>query len=76
MKLNISDGVTGKEVAIRKLWFVSIVTDMAAYVAGRPAIGELYKKRMGKHFPAMTLVEVKSLPFPEAKVEIQGVAVI
>jgi hypothetical protein len=30
VKLNISDGVTGKEVAMRKLWFVSIVTVLFA----------------------------------------------
>jgi enamine deaminase RidA (YjgF/YER057c/UK114 family) len=31
---------------------------------------------MGRHFPAMTLVEVKSLLEPGAKVEIEGTAVV
>jgi len=39
-------------------------------------IGERYRARMGKHFPAMVLVEVKSLLEDAAKVEIEGTAVL
>lgn len=39
-------------------------------------VGERYRARMGKHFPAMVLVEVKSLLDDAAKVEIEAVAVI
>ena len=52
------------------------VTDKAEYVAQRPAIGKLYRQRMGSHYPAMSLVEVKSLLEPRAKVEIEGIAVV
>jgi enamine deaminase RidA (YjgF/YER057c/UK114 family) len=39
-------------------------------------LGERYRAHMGKHFPAMVLVEVRSLLDDEAKVEIEGVAVL
>lgn len=39
-------------------------------------IGAVYRQLMGKHFPAMTLVEVKSLLEHLAKVEIEATAVI
>jgi enamine deaminase RidA (YjgF/YER057c/UK114 family) len=39
-------------------------------------IGEHYRAHMGKHFPAMALVEVKSLLDDGAKVEIEAIAVL
>ncbi len=39
-------------------------------------IGAAYRARMGKHFPAMVLVEVKSLLEDDAKVEIEATAVV
>jgi enamine deaminase RidA (YjgF/YER057c/UK114 family) len=52
------------------------VTDKAAYLAGMREAGQAYRKHMGKHFPAMTLVEVKSLYESGAMVEIEGLAVL
>jgi enamine deaminase RidA (YjgF/YER057c/UK114 family) len=52
------------------------VTDKAAYVAGRAAIGDRYRARMGRHFPAMTLVEVSALVEPGALIEIEATAVL
>ena len=52
------------------------VTDKAAYEADRRAMGEVYRARMGQHYPAMTLVEVKSLLDPRAPVEIEGIAIV
>lgn len=52
------------------------VTDLTAYRANLGAIGEAYRRVMGKHFPAMALVEVKSLVDPDAVVEIEATAVI
>jgi enamine deaminase RidA (YjgF/YER057c/UK114 family) len=52
------------------------VTDMARYRASLSPLGEAYRRHMGKHFPAMTLVEVKSLVPPAALVEIEATAVV
>lgn len=55
---------------------VIYVTDRTAYLENRTLIGERYRARVGKHFPAMVLVEVKSLLDEHAKVEIEAVAVL
>ncbi len=52
------------------------VVDKQDYRTHAKAIGEAYRARMGKHFPAMTLVEVKSLLEDAAKVEIEVTAVL
>jgi enamine deaminase RidA (YjgF/YER057c/UK114 family) len=52
------------------------VTDKAAYVAGRADIGDRYRARMGRHYPAMTLVEVSALLEPGALIEIEATAVL
>lgn len=52
------------------------VADKAAYVSAREAIGARYRARMGPHYPAMTLVEVKSLLEPAALVEIEATAIL
>lgn len=52
------------------------VTDKDQYLAQRKEIGERYRQRMGRHYPAMTLVEVKSLLEPDARVEIEALAYI
>lgn len=52
------------------------VVDKAEYVAAQKDIGERYRARMGHHYPAMTLVEVKSLLEPGAKIEIEATALI
>ena len=55
---------------------VVYVTDKEEYRARLPEIGACWRARMGRHFPAMALVEVKSLLEDDAKVEIEGIAVI
>ena len=52
------------------------VTNKEEYRLRTREIGERYRARMGQHFPAMALIEVKSLLEDEAKVEIEGIAVI
>ena len=52
------------------------VTDKEEYCARTGEIGERYRARMGRHFPAMILVEVKSLLADAAKVEIEAIAVL
>jgi enamine deaminase RidA (YjgF/YER057c/UK114 family) len=55
---------------------VIYVTNKLEYLEQQTGIGERYRTHMGKHFPAMVLVEVKSLLENEAKVEIEAVAVL
>lgn len=55
---------------------VVYVTDNSEYRERTRAIGEAYRALMGRHYPAMVLVEVKSLLDDNAKVEIEGVAVL
>jgi enamine deaminase RidA (YjgF/YER057c/UK114 family) len=55
---------------------VLYVTDKKDYVARAKDIGAEYRRRMGKHYPAMALVEVKSLLEDGAKVEIEAVALL
>jgi enamine deaminase RidA (YjgF/YER057c/UK114 family) len=52
------------------------VVDKAEYVANRRAIGQRWRELMGRHFPAMALVEVRGLLEPGAKVEIEAMAAI
>jgi NAD(P)-dependent dehydrogenase (short-subunit alcohol dehydrogenase family) len=56
--------------------FTIYVTDMAQYRANLKPLGEVYRRRMGTHFPAMALVEVKSLVDQQAVVEIEATAVL
>ncbi len=56
--------------------FTIYVTDMVQYRVSLKPLGEVYRRRMGTHFPAMALVEVKSLVDPQALVEIEATAVL
>jgi enamine deaminase RidA (YjgF/YER057c/UK114 family) len=52
------------------------VTDKREYSSQLRDVGSAYRQLMGKHFPAMTLVEVSGLLEHLAKVEIEATAVI
>ncbi len=52
------------------------VTDLDAYRNARAAIGEKWRARMGRHYPAMTLVEVSRLLDEGALVEMEATAVL
>jgi enamine deaminase RidA (YjgF/YER057c/UK114 family) len=51
-------------------------TDLAAYRAGLKPLGEAWRARMGKHYPAVAMLEVKGLVDHGAVVEIEATAVI
>ena len=51
------------------------VTDVAGYRESLGAIGPEYREVFGRHYPASTLVEVRSLFDPDALIEIEAVAV-
>ena len=58
---------------MRLTWYVA---SRDVYVAERPAIGAAYRRVIGRHYPAMTLVEVSALVEPQALVEIEATAVV
>jgi len=58
---------------VRLNWYV---TDKFDYVDRQREIGEVYRRTIGRHFPAMTLLVVAGLLEPRAKVEIEGTAMI
>jgi enamine deaminase RidA (YjgF/YER057c/UK114 family) len=72
--LAVVDAAGGAPASIVRL--TMFVTDKAAYIAARSEIGDRYRVRMGRHFPAMTLVEVSALLEPGALVEIEATAVL
>lgn len=63
----------GPEHIVRMTWFVP---DKQEYLAQIREVGAAYRAVIGKHYPAMTLVEVKSLLAGRARVEIETTAVI
>ena len=72
--ISVVDQAGGSPERIARL--VIYVTDKNEYKNKMSEIGARYRERMQKHFPAMTLVEVKGLLDDEAKVEIEGIAVL
>ena len=58
---------------VRLTWYV---TSRSAYLAERKAIGAAYRRVVGRHYPAMAVVEVSALMEPEALVEIEATAVV
>lgn len=52
------------------------VTDMEAYRSSRPRLGEVWRRHMGRWYPAMALVAVSALVDPDAAVEIEMTAVV
>lgn len=55
---------------------VIYVTDKNEYRTRTKEVGDCYRARMGRHFPAMVLVEVKGLLEDAARVEIEGIALL
>lgn len=63
----------GPEHMVRMTWYI---TDRDEYNARLRELGSAYRDVMGKHFPAMTCVEVSRLVEARAKVEIEVTAVL
>ena len=61
------------EHIVRLTWYV---TDKAEYLSRLKEMGRVYRETIGKHFPAMALVQVVALVEDRAKVEIEATAVI
>lgn len=74
---NIVDVVTaagGKIEDITRLtWFV---IDKTEYVARQREVGQVYRKVLGRHFPAMSMLVVAGLVEDDALLEIEATAYI
>ena len=69
----LAEGGAGPEHVVRMTWYV---TDRDEYVAQLAEIGAVYRAHMGRNYPAMAVVEVSGLVEPEAKIEIETIAVV
>jgi enamine deaminase RidA (YjgF/YER057c/UK114 family) len=69
----LAEAGAGPEQIVRLNWFI---TDKRSYVERQKEIGEAYRRVMGRHFPAMTLLVVADLLEVGAKVEIEATAVV
>lgn len=63
----------GPEHLVRLTWYV---TDKKEYLASLKDLGRVYKAVIGRHYPAMALVQVVALVEDRAKVEIEATAVL
>ena len=50
--------------------------DRSAYLAARAELGALWRRRMGKHYPAMSMIFVSDLLDHPAKIELEATAVL
>ncbi len=69
----LAEAGAGPEHITRMTWYV---TDRQAYLKAGRDIGAAYREVIGKHFPAMTVVQVSALLDEGAKVEIEATAVV
>jgi enamine deaminase RidA (YjgF/YER057c/UK114 family) len=69
----LAEGDAGPEHLMRLTWYV---IDKREYLAHLDEVGQVYRRVIGRHFPAMTLVQVAALLEDRAKVEIEATAVV
>jgi enamine deaminase RidA (YjgF/YER057c/UK114 family) len=69
----LAEADAGPEHLVRLTWYV---TDKREYLARLDEVGRAYRRVIGRHFPAMTLVQVAALLEDRAKVEIEATAVV
>jgi enamine deaminase RidA (YjgF/YER057c/UK114 family) len=69
----LAEGGAGPEHIVRLTWYV---TSKQEYLADLKGLGRVYKEIIGRHYPAMALVQVVALVEDRAKVEIEATAVI
>jgi enamine deaminase RidA (YjgF/YER057c/UK114 family) len=69
----LAEGGAKPEHLVRLTWYV---TDKKEYLSRLKDIGAAYRDVIGRHFPAMALVQVGALVEDRAKVEIEATAVV
>lgn len=69
----LAEAGAGPQHVVRMTWYITSRDD---YLAHGQEIGAIYREIMGKHFPAMAVVQVVALIEAQAEVEIEVTAVI
>jgi len=69
----LAEAGAGPEHVVRMTWYI---TDREEYLSSLESMGQVYRELMGRHFPAMTMVEVAALIESEARVEVEATAVV
>ena len=69
----LAEAGAGPEHMVRMTWYV---VDKAEYLAALRDVGAVWRERIGPHYPAMAVVEVKGLIEDAARIEIETTAVL
>ena len=69
----LAEGGARPEHIVRMTWYV---TDKKEYLAAHKEVGQAYRDVIGRHYPAMTAVQVAGLVEDRARVEIEVTAVV
>lgn len=69
----LAEAAARPEHLVRLTWYI---TDKREYLARTKEVGQAYQRVIGRHFPAMTLVQVVALVEDRAKVEIEATALV
>ena len=69
----LAEAGAGPEHIVRMTWYV---VDKAEYLAALRDVGAVWRERIGPHYPAMAVVEVRGLIEDAARLEIETTAVI
>jgi enamine deaminase RidA (YjgF/YER057c/UK114 family) len=69
----LAEDGAGPEHIVRMTCYV---TDIGAYRSGLGEIGAAWRELIGRHFPAMAVVEIGALVEPRAMIEVEATAVV
>ena len=69
----LAEAGAGPEHIVRMTWYV---VDKSEYLAALRDVGAAWRERIGPHYPAMAVVEVKGLIEDAARIEIETTAVV
>jgi enamine deaminase RidA (YjgF/YER057c/UK114 family) len=69
----LAEDGAGPEHVVRMTCYV---VSRDEYVVGLTGIGEAWRETMGRHYPAMAVVEVSGLVEPAARIEIEATAMV
>lgn len=69
----LAEAGAGPEHLVRLTWYI---TDKQEYLSSLKDFGAIYRRIIGRHFPAMAVVQVVALIEDDAKIEIEATAVL